>query len=302
MIHYIKRKDLDIEKYDSCIENAIQSSIYAFSWYLDIAADHWDVLVFDDYKAVMPIPWRKKFFINYVYPPFWVLELGIFSVHQEVNIEEFLDALTSKFKFVELRTNTKNKFNLPNKKLIKKEMQFLLLENDYKNTWNSYRKDRKKDLQKATKNDLTEKWNDIPENLIQLFKNNVGKRTPNIKEKDYDILLKLINTCLQKKVGEILSVYDKQNRLVASGFFLKNKNKVSILVSSTDFKNRKNGANTFLIDRAIYKYQNSFEVFHFGGSSIKTVARYFLSFGAKTEEYGQIKHNELPAFIKIFKR
>ena len=79
MITYIKRKDLEVEKYDACIENALQSRVYAFSWYLDIVADNWDVLVLDDYKAVMPIAWKKKYFIKYVYPPLWLLELGVFS-------------------------------------------------------------------------------------------------------------------------------------------------------------------------------------------------------------------------------
>jgi hypothetical protein len=45
-INYIKRKDLDIEKYDACIENSSQSRVYAFSWYLDIVAGKWDALVF----------------------------------------------------------------------------------------------------------------------------------------------------------------------------------------------------------------------------------------------------------------
>ena len=45
MIHYVKRKDLDLNKYDACINNAINSRIYGYSWYLDIVADNWDVLV-----------------------------------------------------------------------------------------------------------------------------------------------------------------------------------------------------------------------------------------------------------------
>ncbi|WP_373942482.1 hypothetical protein OEG92_04340 [Polaribacter sejongensis] len=72
MIQYVKRKDLNILKYDACIENSIQSRIYAFSWYLDIVADNWDVLVLGDYKAVMPLPWKQKYFIKYITQPFFV--------------------------------------------------------------------------------------------------------------------------------------------------------------------------------------------------------------------------------------
>ena len=89
MITYIKRKDLEVEKYDACIENSLQSRVYAFSWYLDIVADNWDVLVLDDYKAVMPIPWKKKYFIRYVHPPLWLLELGVFSLDANINFQIF---------------------------------------------------------------------------------------------------------------------------------------------------------------------------------------------------------------------
>ncbi len=45
LIKYIQREHLDEEKYNDCIENSIQSNSYAFSWYLDIVCDNWDVLV-----------------------------------------------------------------------------------------------------------------------------------------------------------------------------------------------------------------------------------------------------------------
>ena len=67
--NYIKRKELNVSKYDACIENSVQEKIFGFSWYLDIVADQWDVLVLDDYKAVMPIPWRKK--IGVPVPSIW---------------------------------------------------------------------------------------------------------------------------------------------------------------------------------------------------------------------------------------
>ena len=65
MIRYLKREEIDIQKYDECIENSLESLSYAYSWYLDIVADNWDVLVYDNYKAVMPVPWRKKYFVKY---------------------------------------------------------------------------------------------------------------------------------------------------------------------------------------------------------------------------------------------
>tara|TARA_R110002072_G_scaffold39820_2_gene113776 strand:- start:89 stop:997 length:909 start_codon:yes stop_codon:yes gene_type:complete len=301
MINYVKRQDLNVEKYDECIENSIQSNIYGFSWYLDIVADNWAVLVLDDYQAVMPIPIRKKFGITYVYPPFWLLELGVFSLDDCIDFKLFFDFLFKKFKALETRLNTDNEVKEKAGFLIDKQMQMLSINENYETVFEGYRKDRKKDLRKAEKANLVEKWNDSPANLIQLFKDNVGKRTPYITNKDYLVLEELIKNCIKKGVGEMLSIYNIDNALVASGFFLKHQHKVTILVSSTDFKHRKNGENTFLIDRAIFKYQNNFDIFHFGGSSMDSIAKFFLSFGAETYNYQQLKYRNLPFWVKLFK-
>ncbi|MDG2194300.1 MAG: hypothetical protein P8K77_05515 [Polaribacter sp.] len=289
MIQHLSRKELDVDKYNACITKSIQSRMYAYAWYLDIVADNWDVLVLNDYEAVMPIPWRKKYFFKYVYPPFWMIELGIFS-RDKKNFETlFLKYMFKKFKFVELRMNTQNLVESFTSFGVEKQLQCLSLQENYDAVFLKYKRDRKKDLRKAEKANLIKKWGDDPENLIKLFSENVGKRTKNIKKKEYKILLEIMKSCIEKKVGEMLSVYTENNELIAAAFFLKHQKQITILVSSTDFKNRKNGANTFLIDSAIYKYQNDFESFHFGGSSIPSIAKYFKSFGAKTSSYFLVK-------------
>jgi len=301
MINYIKRKDVEVDKYDACIENAVQSSMSAFSWYLDIVADNWDVLVLDDYEAVMPIPFRKKYGIKYVYPPFWLLELGIFSLDESQDIKPFLDVLYGEFKFSELRLNTKNKF-LKSESLIHKQFQYLDLEIGYESILKGYNRNRKRELIKANKHHLIENWNDNPEKLITIFKTNIAERVKEINDKDYATLLNLMQLSIQKGVGELLTIYDANENLLAAAFFLKHKNKVTQLVCASDVSNRKNGVHTFFNDRAIFKYQPHFSVYNFGGSSMKNIANYYTSFGADTEEYQQIKYNNLPFLLRLFKK
>ena len=74
MIRYLTENEIDFKKYDQCIANALNSRIYAYSWYLDIVADkNWDVLVLNDYEAVMPMPKRKRYFINYIFYTKWLV-------------------------------------------------------------------------------------------------------------------------------------------------------------------------------------------------------------------------------------
>jgi hypothetical protein len=301
MINYIKRKDLDIVKYNDCIENSIQSRIYGFSWYLDIVADNWDVLVLDDYKAVMPIPWKKKYGIKYVYPPFWLLELGVFSLDENQDINSFLEVLYCDFKFIELRLNTKNKF-LKSDFLINKQFQYLDLKIGYESILKGYNRNRKREIIKANKHHLIEKWNDNPEKLITIFKANIAERIKGVSDKDYTTLLNIMQLSIKKRVGELLTIYDTNDKLLAAAFFLKHKNKVTQLVCASDVSNRKNGVHAFFNDRAIFKYQPHFSVYNFGGSSMKNIANYYTSFGATTEEYQQIKYNNLPFLVRLFKK
>jgi hypothetical protein len=301
MINYIKRNDLDTVKYNDCIENSIQSRIYAFSWYLDIVADNWDVLVLDDYKAVMPIPWKKKYGIKYVYPPFWLLELGVFSLDENQDINSFLEVLYCDFKFIELRLNTKNKF-LKSDFLINKQFQYLDLKIGYESILKGYNRNRKREIIKANKHHLIENWNDNPEKLITIFKANIAERVKGVSDKDYTTLLNIMQLSIQKRVGELLTIYDTNDKLLAAAFFLKHKNKVTQLVCASDVSNRKNGVHAFFNDRAIFKYQPHFSVYNFGGSSMKNIANYYTSFGAATEEYQQIKYNNLPFLLGLFKK
>ena len=55
MIQYISREKLNVKKYNDCIKSALNSRVCAFSWYLDIVAGNWDVLILNDYEAVMPL-------------------------------------------------------------------------------------------------------------------------------------------------------------------------------------------------------------------------------------------------------
>lgn len=301
MINYLEREDLDLKKYDDCIQQSIQFNVFGFSWYLNTICDQWGAYILNDYDAVMPVPWRKKVCLKYVYPPFWMIHLGIYSKNYE-DENEFLIELFGDFKFVELRMNTKNSFSMFKKFQIEKKTQIISLNKGYEEIRGTYNRNRRRELQRAIKLDLTERWEDTPDGFISLFKKNVGKRIRKVKESDYKNLQELINNCLKRRVGELLTIYDKDNHLVSGAFFLKQKNRVTELVCASDFNNRKNGANTFMNDRAIYKYQKHFEVFDFGGGSMKKIAKYYKSFGGIDEKYMFIKYNNLPFFLRLFKR
>jgi hypothetical protein len=115
-IRYLVNKDIDKEKWDNCIDNAANGLIYGYSFYLDAMAKNWDALVLNDYEAVMPLTWNKKYGICYLYQPPFLQQLGIFNtttLREEVK-NAFIMAGLKRFRFVELFVNFKIGEDQPN--------------------------------------------------------------------------------------------------------------------------------------------------------------------------------------------
>src|SRR6201996_2749611 len=107
-IRYLPHDDIDVARWDHCIENAANSLIYGFHFYLDhMAAGQWDALVLGDYEAVMPLTWRSKYGIRYLYQPPYTQQAGIFAIQPLAPhlIEAFLQAARDRFRFAELFLN-----------------------------------------------------------------------------------------------------------------------------------------------------------------------------------------------------
>ena len=115
MITYVPHEAVDRNKWDTCIAGSSPNLPYGFSWYLDIVSPGWDCLVFEDYRAVMPIPFRRKWHVHYIFKPYFSQQLGIFSSDppDDKMMEEFIDSIPHKFRYIRTNLNESNKASLP---------------------------------------------------------------------------------------------------------------------------------------------------------------------------------------------
>lgn len=290
MIKYVSRKELNQEKYDDCI---IQSKglIYAYSWYLDIVSDHWSVLVLDDYRVVMPLPWNSKFGLQYITQPFFCQSLGVYSKENISKSEKELlfSAIPKRF----LKTNMSLNFSLGSG-FEEQVNYFLDLNRSYETLQESYRKDRKKSLRKAIQAGLTFQDFDNTETLIQMYRNVFS--FVDVPPKYYDIIQDLMNTALEKKVAFIRNVF-YQDILVCAGFFVHFENRIYYLFAASNDEGKKYGATTFLIDSVIQQYANSKTIFDFEGSNIKSIASFYKSFGSEKMSYYKYSSNVIKGTV-----
>src|SRR5690349_3099301 len=108
-IQYISQKNIDKKKWDTCIDNASNGLIYGYSIYLDHMAKNWDALVLNDYDAVMPLTWNKKYGIYYLYQPAFTASGGVFGKNIDAaTVKDFIDSIPVKFRLIEISMNHGN--------------------------------------------------------------------------------------------------------------------------------------------------------------------------------------------------
>ena len=302
MIQYLQHHDIDRAKWDVCIEQSINSLIYASSWYLDAVSPGWEALVLDDYTAVMPLTKGRKYFLNYLYQPFFTQQLGVFSkleIRQEV-LQKFIEAIPKKFRFIEIQLNEKNHL-LDERFKVKKTKNYLLnLNKSYDKIYKDYNEQAKRNLKKAKKQEIEIKT--IPHgDIINFYKLHKGIVTKGVKEADYQRFSDLMEEAWQRKKLIARAVYNKTNELLAAGLFLSHRNRIIFILGTASESGRDAGAMHFLFDNLIFQFAEHKMVLDFEGSEIPGIARFFKSFGAEKFHYYRLKMNRLPWFIKLIK-
>lgn len=284
MIQYITRKELDVSKYDTCIANATNSRIYAYSWYLDIVADDWDILVLDDYLAVMPLPTRRKYFIQYIYQPAWIQQLGVFSVEavDENMIKSFLKVIPDKFKKISTNLNDENYLN--SSFISKRDNYVLNLNTNYESLYSNYSKNRKRILKKIDKASLFINESEKHQIIFSFYRQYIFAKS-GLKEKDLQNLDLLLTKCYNLNKAVIVSAFTADNENLGGIVFLKDNNRFYYLVSAISNRGKDRQAMTFVVDYIIKKYASEKLVFDFEGSMIPGVASFFKSFGAENNPY-----------------
>jgi hypothetical protein len=291
MIHYVQRKHLDVSKYNFCIENSIQSRIYAFSWYLDIVADHWDVLVLDDYEAVMPVPWKKKYGLKYSLQPYFCQQIAIYSTDKinDLFIKIFLKKIPKSIFFTDI-----NFAFQPASKVILKQNFILNLNQEYYKLYKNFRKDRRKSIRKATEANLS--YHDFNNKiaLIELYKNVFDFLK--MPKKYFDKIDALIEYCLNNNLGFTRNIF-LEEKIVCIGFFLKYNGRIYYLLGASSKEGKKYGATTFLLDSIIKEYSKTKNILDFEGSTIPSIASFYKSFGSEITHYYNYKSNAIKRFI-----
>lgn len=297
-IQYLSNNKIDKPLWDECIAKANNGLIYAYSFYLDTMADHWDGLVVNNYEAVMPLPWRKKYGISYLYHPFLTAQLGLFGNNINAQLlEDCLDKIPSKFKLWEFSLNHSNTFLSERFPVYQRRNYVLDLNPSYEILHSGYRENVQRNIKKSIQYGNQVTPNVDVDDIIELSK----AQAKEVPEKDFQNFRDLHHTLRNKNAVKTYGVFSKNGELLASCVFSFSHNRAYYILVGNHPNGRTLGASHTLIDAFIKDHAGQNLVLDFEGSDIRNLAFFYSSFGAKEEIFPAIKVNRLPWYIKWLK-
>ncbi len=280
--------------------------IYARSFYLDAMASNWDALILNDYEAVMPLPWKKKWNIKYLYQPAFIQQLGIFSIKTltagQVNF--FIATAAEHFKFAETTLNYSNTAEQAGTifQLTQRDNYTLNLNRSYEALHDNYLPSFTKSLRRIRKFEMLYVSSVNYQKTVELYRHLYGNRFRFIDGKIYHHFEDICKVLFRENGLVIRHARSTGNKLLASAILLKDENRLYNIISCITTEGKKLEANYFLYDNIIREFANSALLLDFEGSDIEGVAAFYKKFNPEYEPYPFLKFNTLPSFIKRFKK
>ena len=301
-IRYLHRKEIDNERWDEVIARSPMETLYPYSWYLDAAAENWSALMIGDYRFVMPLVWKKKYGIRYLYQPFYTQQLGVYSsefVDPSI-IQAMLDLLYTRFRFASMNLNTRNLVGETETIRVEDKTNYVVpLDKPYDPLFAAYSTNARRNTRKAFElNDSVEKQM-TPAELVSFKKAN---DTMVRSGEAYAWLTGLLEQIMDRNAGVIYSSREMEGDTDAAAFFGLSGTRAIYLVSASSERGKENRAMFKLVDSFIRDHADSGIILDFEGSNIPNVARFFAGFGARPEIYQHISFSRLPAFLNRIRK
>lgn len=287
MIRFVKHSDIHPEKWDNAVLTAQQSTIFATYDLLDSLTGNssWNALVKDDYLAVMPLPERAKGGIHYIYTPFFIPQLGIFSSKNisAQEIFEFFNTIPKKYKQVDLLLHPQIDLTRFQKRHISLVSHDLDLNRPYEILQHDFSQNTKRNIKDANKHSLTLVKNpNILEEVIQLFvENKGGEKIVHYGPNDYRILARTAKLLLSKNALDIVGVNYENQQLIAGAFFVRDQHRLWFWFSGRNTHSAESKPMFFLLDEYIRAHAEQPLVLDFNGSLNENVARLYKGFGGQ---------------------
>lgn len=287
----VERKYLDIERWDALVESTPSASVFSLSTYQDAVAENWSVLVDDEYRSGMVLPFAVRFGVKTLYTPIFARYtewLGL-SLKGEQIVAEI-----RKY-FPEAQFN----FNGDLPELTSNEFVFQVIEPGQE--LEKYGSQAKRMLSKFEKSGMTIHESREDEEVLDRIRKELPRKVSALNDRSLDRLDQLIAGLGKKGLVRILEV--KNGDKTVGGIFLVEFNgRMLYLKGAFTDESKKEGAMYGAMEFAIKMAMNRDLLFDFGGSRVEGVRTFNCNLGGKDRIYFEYRWDNAPRWFSWLKK
>lgn len=302
MIRHLKHDQIDKAEWDKLLLRCADRLWYVQSWVLDLCCPQWEALIGDD-GSLMPLIWRRKFGVDYLYQPYAVQQQGVFSPRRDERTDNaFLEAVPSRFRYWDVHLNAAMRIHAdPDDRLSTGTNQDVDLGPDATTLRAAYSQGHRRNLRKGGDDPPVVVRDVTSAEFVALFHRTTGKRFGNVPEGGMQLLERMLAGALERSQCTLLGVRE-DGVLIAAVCFMEWEGRSILLKSANDKAGSERQAMFHLVDRYISEHAGSGLLLDLAGSNTASVARFNAGFGARSTVYLHLVRNRLPAPLRWFKR
>ncbi len=294
MYRVIKRKHIDRDAWDACVESAPNGSIFGKSAFLDLAAQRWHGLVRGDYEYVFPLIEGSKFGLTYLYRAPGLARIDLYSskTPSDEDWRQVFKIIRKKYLYVDILINgeltmdeLRGAFHVSHP-----VSQYLDIgDNDFEEVWkNAFNASCRNIIRKATKTGLAAYRSDDVEEFMNLARNSVAADKIPKFHRQTAAMERFAKGALQNEFGELWFVRDGDH-VHSSALVTYHREVLYLNFIFADVTGLKSNANYLLISEMIRAHSPNIHGFDFCGSDIESIGAFNRRFGSDNRSHTLIR-------------
>lgn len=283
----VERADLDVQKWDELVAREENATLFSISFYLDAVAENWCVLVDEDYKAGIALPYTIRAKQRILYTPIFVSYLEILGDFEpSLDLKKFIFA---EFKTIEIELKQPI-LGTPQSIFT---TQFLLDSSARKGQVN-----RMLNKAKRFELEIVESTNWKP--VFEFIESELGGKFSGMTPVSLNRLKIAYASAEQQKMLRVFEIKKGEQRL-GGIICLESTNQLLYSKGASMEDAKENGGMYAAIDAAIQRSSTTKKQFDFGGSRVEGVRRFNTSFGGTDLEYFAYRIDRSPRWFQFLR-
>lgn len=302
MIIHLRHADIDQSAWDKRLLATPNASWYGLSTTLEAAVPgQWDALLDADTGEQMPLPWRKKYGVKYLFQPFMLQHLGPYSPTLAPDrTERFLQAIPAEFRYADINVLGQDLGGAGHWRTEQRTNHVLRLDAAVDVLRAGYGTNHRRSLRKAMQAAVSIDRQAKGPLVLQFI-----ERAPQFARWKVDAagratMHALVQATEATGMGLGRMAFH-QGAPVAAGWFVRGPGSIIFLKGLATEQGRELRAMHLLIDDVVQEFASSGRVLDLAGGNDPQLARFYSGFGADPVLYLRALMNRLPPLIRLMK-